>query len=280
MSKVSVFDQAWIDLVFEGRNKEYGAYQLRKQDSKTTLIALFSGIALMGLLISIPVLINYFKPVEVVIVELPPTLPEPTIYKEKVVPKIPEPEPVIPQEQAAAAPKSATPTIDFRQPVVTATTAPVALPTVDDFANADPGSETNPGNEQGGIVIGPSGTGDKNSTGNATEGDGTENEIVDRIRVDVSPEFPGGMERFYEKVGGGFDLPDVQRAVTLRVFVSFVVEKDGSMSNIKVIKDPGYGMGNEAIRVLKSIKTKWKPGIKNGKPVRTAYNLPIILNVK
>jgi protein TonB len=47
------------------------------------------------------------------------------------------------------------------------------------------------------------------------------------------------------------------------------------MTDIKVIKDPGYGMGKEAIRVLKSLKTKWTPGIINSKPVRTSYNLPI-----
>ena len=86
MSKVSVFDQAWIDLVFEGRNKDYGAYQLRKQDPKTTMIALFSGIALIGLLISIPVLINYFKPVEPNVVIAQPTLPEVFEFEEKVIP--------------------------------------------------------------------------------------------------------------------------------------------------------------------------------------------------
>ena len=208
------------------------------------------------------------------------TLPEVFEFEEKVIPEPRKTEPVLPKEQQpAAAPQSVSSTVDFRPPVVTATAPPATLPTMDDFTSADPGNEINPGNEQGTIVIGgPSGTGEGNSEGTASEGNGTE--IIDRIRVDVSPEFPGGMQRFYEKIGKGFDLPDLQREMTLRVFVSFVVEKDGSMSDIKVVKDPGYGMGDEAIRVLKSIKTKWKPGIKNGKPVRTAYSLPITLNIK
>jgi protein TonB len=47
-----------------------------------------------------------------------------------------------------------------------------------------------------------------------------------------------------------------------------------------VLRDPGYGLGQEAIRVLKNIKTKWSPGIKNGNSVRTSYNLPIKVNIR
>ena len=57
--------------------------------------------------------------------------------------------------------------------------------------------------------------------------------------------------------------------------VSFVIEKDGSMSDIKVLRNPGYGLDKEAVRVLKSLKTKWKPGVKDGQFVRTQYTLPI-----
>jgi protein TonB len=58
-----------------------------------------------------------------------------------------------------------------------------------------------------------------------------------------------------------------------------VIEKDGSMTNIHVKRDPGYGLGKEAIRVLKSLRTKWTPGIINSKPVRTAYDLPITVQM-
>jgi len=63
------------------------------------------------------------------------------------------------------------------------------------------------------------------------------------------------------------------------VYVSFVIERDGSMTDIQVKRDPGYGLGKEAVRVLKSIKTKWAPGMIAGKPVRTAYNLPITVEM-
>jgi protein TonB len=68
--------------------------------------------------------------------------------------------------------------------------------------------------------------------------------------------------------------------MTARIIVQFVVEKDGSLTGIKILRDPGYGLGKEAERVLKSVKTKWSPGIQNGKPVRASYNLPITINVK
>ncbi|HTG67178.1 MAG TPA: energy transducer TonB, partial [Flavobacterium sp.] len=58
--------------------------------------------------------------------------------------------------------------------------------------------------------------------------------------------------------------------------VSFVVEKDGSLTDIKVLRDIGYGTGKEAIRVLQK-SPKWNPGIQNGKPVRVQYSLPITI---
>jgi protein TonB len=56
--------------------------------------------------------------------------------------------------------------------------------------------------------------------------------------------------------------------------MTFVVEKDGSVTDIKIIRDLGYGTGKEAKRVLEN-SPKWKPGIQNGRPVRVQYNLPI-----
>ena len=52
------------------------------------------------------------------------------------------------------------------------------------------------------------------------------------------------------------------------------------MTDIRVLRNPGYGLDKEAIRVLKSLKTKWEPGMMNGKAVRTAYNLPISVQMR
>lgn len=94
------------------------------------------------------------------------------------------------------------------------------------------------------------------------------------------PEYPGGIKAFYNDVNKNFNSPKVDKDMNARIYVSFVVEKDGSMGDIKLLRDPGYGMGAEAVRALKAISTKWVPGEMEGKKVRTSYALPISVNVK
>ena len=100
-----------------------------------------------------------------------------------------------------------------------------------------------------------------------------EDQIYNTSGVDIKPEFEGGMEKFYKFIGQNFKVPD-EEDLRGKIFVSFVVEKDGSLGDIKVIRDIGYGTGNEAMRVLK-ICPKWKPGELNGKKVRVLYSMPI-----
>ena len=277
MSKVSVFDHAWIDLVFEGRNQSYGAYQLRRQDSKTTLIALFSGIALMVGLVGIPTVVNYFKD-EVAVADstLGPTVIE--VSSDKLF-KVPEPpKPVVQKAAPAAAAPSLKPTIKYTKLVATSQPV-VAPPTITQVQASTPSTVTSAGTPGGNInsnvpVGVPEGNG-INTTPVPDAGEG----LATTASVDVMPMFPGGMARFYKEVGSKFRTPEVENATTLKVYVSFVIEKDGTMTNVKVIRDPGHGMGAEALRVLQSIKTKWTAGKIKGNAVRTAYNLPITVNV-
>lgn len=282
MSKGSVFEQGWIDLVFEGRNKAYGAYKLRQQESKTTILALISGILLILALVSIPVIANHFA--ENTDVTNTPT--GPIIIETKPLPKFPEPEePVVhkPEPKKAAAtpaPKPPEPTVRFKKFQASNNPNPV-LPSTPDVIDKKPGNSNNQGDGSGNFSTGAtSGTGTEDGTGTGNS-DGTDpNGAVSTAILDEMPSFPGGLEKFYEKVIRDFETPDLDDATTLRVYVSFVVEKDGSITNVTILKDPGYGAGKEAIRVLNAIKTKWNPGKMKGKPVRTAYNLPITINIK
>ena len=88
------------------------------------------------------------------------------------------------------------------------------------------------------------------------------------------------MDKFYKYVAKNFRSPETDNDIAIRVLVSFVIEKDGSMTDIRVPRNPGYGLDKEAIRVLKSLKIKWSPGMIKGKPVRTAYSLPINVVMK
>ena len=94
--------------------------------------------------------------------------------------------------------------------------------------------------------------------------------------IEVKPTFPGGINEFYQFIGKNFQTPKVE-GLKGKIYVTFVIEKDGSVTNIKILRDIGYGTGEEAIRVLKECP-KWNPGIQNGKPVRVLYSLPISLN--
>lgn len=106
------------------------------------------------------------------------------------------------------------------------------------------------------------------------------NVVMSNDALIKQPEFPGGLNSFYEQIVNNFTAPEVDQDVTARIPVSFVIEKDGSISSVKATKDPGYGLAEEAERVVGSISTKWTPGEEDGKPVRTMYTLPIVVNIK
>ena len=102
----------------------------------------------------------------------------------------------------------------------------------------------------------------------------TEEEVF--VVVEEEPEFPGGMEALYRYLAANIHYPAEAKAEKIQgtVFVSFVIEKDGSVSNIKVLRDIGSGCSEEAIRVVQAMP-KWKPARQRGKRVRAQYTLPI-----
>ena len=94
--------------------------------------------------------------------------------------------------------------------------------------------------------------------------------------VEDDPEFPGGLDALSLFIANNIKYPQLAKENNIegRVYVTFVVEKDGSVGQVKVLRDIGGGCGQEAVRVVKSMP-KWKPGKQRGKPVRTQFNLPV-----
>jgi TonB family protein len=94
--------------------------------------------------------------------------------------------------------------------------------------------------------------------------------------VEQVPGFPGGLDAFYTFLGKNIKYPQEMRDKNVqgRVIIRFVVEQDGSLTNFKIVRDPGYGAGEEALRVL-SMSPKWVPGTQNGKAVRVMYSVPV-----
>ncbi|MBC7565537.1 MAG: energy transducer TonB [Pedobacter sp.] len=100
--------------------------------------------------------------------------------------------------------------------------------------------------------------------------------VYDFVSLEFQPTFPGGMNNFYAYLKENVRYPSEAKASKLegKVFLSFVVEKDGSLMDIKVDRKLGGGTDEEAVRVLEA-SPKWQPGIQNGNVVRVKYNIPI-----
>ena len=102
--------------------------------------------------------------------------------------------------------------------------------------------------------------------------------VYNQASVEVMPEYPGGINKFFQWVGSNYKFPKAasEAEISGRMIVQFVVEKDGTLTDIKVPRDLGFGTG-EAAKELLANSVKWKPGIQNGKPVRVQYTLPLML---
>ncbi len=257
--KLDILKGNWLDIVFEGRNKRYGAYELRKSNPKTTVRSFIIGVVGFAFLVSIPMLARLIPEKaeketvldeKIVTVKLPP--------KEKPPENLPPPPPPPPKVDQ----------VKFTKPVVAKTEEVIEEPPkIVEIKDKKIGDKDIKGDPDAPITIDePVGTGPSIVD---------DNNIYNTAGIEVKPDFPGGLQKFYQFVGNNYRAPE-EEGLKGRVHVTFVVEKDGSLTDIKVIRDIGYGTGAEAIRVLKK-SPKWIPGEQNGKKVRVRYSLPITI---
>jgi protein TonB len=102
--------------------------------------------------------------------------------------------------------------------------------------------------------------------------------VYNTAGIEVKPDFPGGIGEFYKYFAKNYRTPNVKK-LNGKVYVTFVVEKDGSIDEVKVLRDIGYGTGEEAIRVLNN-SPKWLPGEQDGRKVRCSFSLPINIDTR
>ena len=256
--KLDLLNSQWLEIVFEGRNKKYGAYELRKSNSKTSTKAFIIGAFVFAFLVSLPMLAKLIPDSsdddasldkKIVTVKLPP--------KEKPKENLPPPPPPPKVDQ-----------VKFVKPVVAKAEEVVEEPPkIKEIVDKKLGAETIKGDPDAELTVEPVGNGPKD----VVEED---NNIYNTAGIEVKPDFPGGIEKFYKFVTKNFSPPEDEDFPGGKVFVTFVVEKDGSLTDIKVLRDAGYGTGKEAMRMLRTCP-KWNPGEQNGKKVRVQYSLPI-----
>ena len=259
--KLDLLKNQWLEIVFEGRNKLYGAYDLRKSITKITVRAYIIGTLVFAFLVSIPMLVSLIPETKeevtldqkITAVKLPPK-------KEKPKENLPPPPPPPPKVDQ----------VKFVKPVVAKADEVVEeIVVVKDLKDKNIGKETIKGDPDAELTVEPVGK------GTAAVIEEVDNTIYSTAGIEVQPEFPGGIQKFYAFVGKNYQMPE-EDGLKGKVYVSFVVEKNGELTDIKVLRAIGYGTGKEAIRVLKSCP-KWTPAEQNGKKVRCAYTLPISL---
>lgn len=264
MKNVSIYGKKWLAIIFEQKNKEYGAFELRQNEEKTTLKAFFSGVGALVLILATMVFFTSFgdKPEELTIVLIKPV--SPTLFKIKTKQVVAKKN--LSPKKAISTKK--TPNSGQIQIVKTEKADPTTT-----VINVEPKSFTD--NSDGGTTNAT--VGGTFSGSPVTPETINPNGVESSANVDAQPTFPGGMERFYTYVGRTFNKPEYEEPKTIRLLVQFVVERDGALSNIIVLSKTDIDLNNEAIRVLKSLKTKWNAGIKDGQKVRTQYTLPITI---
>lgn len=264
-SKIDLLKRDWLDVVFANKNKAYGAYELRQTSSSNTTKSLLIASTAFVLLFLSPKIMELFKgkaPEEEIVKQTEVVVQPPP----PVNPETPPPPPVEPpppkQDQVKFPPPIVKPDelVRDEEPVE-----------IEDLKKADPGQKTIAGDPDADIVIaGPAGDGPKQAA--VVE----DTKVYDFVSLETQPSFPGGMEKFYAYLKKAVRYPPMAQENNIqgKVFLSFVVEKDGSLTDIKVDRKLGGGTDEEAVRVLKA-SPRWIPGVQNGKKVRVKYNIPI-----
>lgn len=291
MANYNILGKDWTDIVFEGRNKLYGAYKMREESAKYTAMALLIGIISIGGLFFSGYLLQSSdsrkakledtEGIEMTVIEmpLPPPEPEPEV--------IPDSEP--PPPPPAGASKNVQDEVEFKETVVkkdneVKNEQKTTQQQFDD--NTTSGQKSQEGDKKDGDL-----KKDGENTGQASKGSkGTENTnqyveekqkepAVDPNKIHRAVQqkavMPGNWQQRFVK---DFKVPEVGgdvKQITLRL--SFVVEKDGSLTDIKILNDQ-YGLSREAERVIKSLPS-WTPAEHNGVKVRSQFVQPITIRI-
>ena len=271
----NLYGSEWLALVFSNRNKNYGAYVLRTESSSITVKAL---------LIVVPVFVSLFVgPMIYAQLKTKPDLEttvviatqDPDIIHE-LKPEKPKAEEPKKEEPKAQPVIEQAKTVNMSSNIVVTDKPDVAEPpTTTEIENAIVGSITTDGVEGKGNAQ-PIGNGKAGGDGEGEGETGTDNNIYTTAGVEEFPEFPGGMAAWSKFIQKNLRYPYMAQETGLqgKVFVSFVIEKDGSVSDVTLVKGIGGGCDEEALRVIKK-SPKWKAGKQNKTAVRVRYNMPI-----
>ncbi len=275
MSKIDLISNAWCDLVFEGKNQAYGAYKLRKGTSKRNLwsiiIVLIAAVAIFSA-IAIKNVIEANQKVAIVTeAKLSKIDKTPKVEKKKAAPKIEQPKVV---EKVKSSIKFTAPVIKNDSEVK----PEEEMKSQEDLQKTKTtiGAFTVIGNDEiGGEVL--------KAKEEIAQPEPPKNEEENKVFdvVEEQPSFPGGQGALMAWLRDNIKYPVVaaENAIQGRVIVQFVVGKNGSISNVKVVKSVDPSLDKEAVRVVSSMPN-WTPGKQNGTSVNVRYTLPVTFKLQ
>ncbi len=276
MAKIDLIDNGWTDLVFEGKNQAYGAYQLRKNTGIRNLKALLTMFAIFALIAAIVIakvsIDNYIASRNAAI-ETDVELANLAEKKEAKVEKKDEPEPEkIEIEKVKSSVAFTVPEIKKDEEVK----EEQEMKSQEELqeTNTAIGAFTVEGNDEATEVLKV-----KETIAEPEPPKVEETKVFDV--VEEMPQFPGGSSALFEYLSKNIKYPVVaeENGVQGRVVVTFVVERDGSITDVKVVKSVDPSLDKEAQRVVKSMP-HWIPGKQNGSAVRVKYTVPVTFRLQ
>lgn len=272
MSKIDLISNEWTDLVFEGRNQAYGAYKLRKGTAKRNVWALIIvglAAALLYLGLQLQKMAEANKKVEntqaVQLAKLNTEKKEAKVEKKEIIKQ--EPEKVVEQVKSS---------VKFTAPIIKKDSEVKEEDEIklDEVQKSDKavGAFTVEGNDEvGGAVL---------KAKDDIAAPEPPKHVVEETKiftvVEQMPMFPGGDEALMGYLRDNIHYPTVaaENGVQGRVVVGFVVERDGSITDVNILRGVDPSLDREAMRVVKSMP-KWTPGKQNGSAVRVKYQVPV-----
>ena len=269
MTSEEILRTDMLDLLFEGRNKDYGAYELRRKYDDGIRKALLTGVLITASVFAYSFYIQHFQKPEITKKEVE------VIVTDFKFPDLEVPMPELPKPKTVA--HSAT--VPNTVPVVRdRVTVEYEIPDKALLENSNPGIETSQGVQTEGTGINIDVDGDPGIPAEKPKV-AVPVEEDDKIRtyVEQMPEFPGGINALYKWLSENVEYPKeaISNKMEGKVITQFTIEKDGSVTNVIVVRDGvGGGAAAESIRVVQTMPP-WKAGKQNGRPVRVIYTLPI-----
>ena len=270
MEDARLLRRSMDDIVFEGRNKTYGAFQLRRLYDKHMSRAMITGILFFILVVASPQIIRLIK-------GFIPENNEELVMKEVT---LAEPPPIDPLKPPPPPPPKVDPPpikdqIKFVPPVVKKDEEVLEEepppPTIEEIKDKEIATETKEGEEGG---VDESLAEPEAPAGPAVIEEPKEEEPF--TYVEQMPSFPDGTEAMYKYIYDKIKYPAIARenGISGQVIVQFVVSKEGDIQKAKVVRGIGGGCNEEALRVVNGMP-RWKPGKHNGRAVPVTFTLPI-----